>query len=108
MYLTLQQPQGASERLLGGAVVESLGQDFADFLLPEGTSWDVPLDGSSLAPVELPSRAVKRAAAPHPGRETTVVAAAVGSNAFAVSGMLTSRRGAMVANDMHLGVRRPQ
>jgi penicillin amidase len=107
MYLTLQQPQGASERLRG-AVVESLGQDFADFLLPEGTSWDVPLDGSSLAPVELPSRAVKRAAAPHGGgREIFVEPLQLGSNAFAVTGMLVSGRGAMVANDMHLGLRAP-
>ena len=107
MYLTLQQPQGASERLRG-AVVESLGQEFADFLLPEGTSWDVPLDGSSLPPVELPSRAVKRAAAPHgEGREIFVEPLQLGSNAFAVTGMLASGRGAMVANDMHLGLRAP-
>jgi penicillin G amidase len=45
MYLTLQQPLGATERWRADAV-DTLGLELTEFLLPEGTSWDAPLDGS--------------------------------------------------------------
>ena len=47
MYVSLQEADGLTERRRGNAR-EVLGQPLADFLFPEGTSWDAPLDGSSL------------------------------------------------------------
>jgi penicillin amidase len=106
MYLTLQQPHGSSERLRANAI-EALGQEIAEFLLPEGTPWDAPLDGSSLPTSELPGGFFRKAAAPRPNAETFVDLIELGSNAFAVAGTLTSGRAAIVANDMHLGLRVP-
>ena len=53
MYVSLQEADGLSERRRGDAR-EVLGQPLADFLFPEGTSWDAPLDGSSLPTPAMP------------------------------------------------------
>src|SRR3954453_6931565 len=63
MYLSLQEADGLTERRRGDAV-EVLGLPLAAFLFPEGTSWDAPLDGSSLPTPEMPSNGLRRAAAP--------------------------------------------
>ena len=54
MYLSLQEADGKTERRLGDAVAV-LGTPLAEFLFPEGTSWDAPLDG--LPTPEMPSAA---------------------------------------------------
>ena len=63
MYLSLQEADGLTERRRGDAV-EVLGLPLAAFLFPEGTSWDAPLDGSSLPTPEMPSNGLRKAAAP--------------------------------------------
>jgi len=45
MYLSLQEADGQTERRRANAT-EVLGQPMADFLFPEGTSWDAALDGA--------------------------------------------------------------
>ncbi len=105
MYLTLQDAHGLTERRRADAV-EALGQPLADFLFPEGTAWDAPLDGSRLARPALPVAGVRHAAAPRPA-ETAVEPALPGSNGFAVGGAISAHGAAIVANDMHLGLREP-
>ena len=105
MYLSLQEADGLTERRRGDAV-EVLGLPLAAFLFPEGTSWDAPLDGSSLPTPEMPSNGLRRAAAP-PVRSGEIEPVIAGSNAFAVAGRISSNGAAIVANDMHLGLRVP-
>ena len=63
MYVSLQETDGMTERQRGNAR-EVLGQALADFLFPEGTSWDAPLDGSSLPMPAMPATGLRKAAAP--------------------------------------------
>ncbi|WP_162815681.1 penicillin acylase family protein [Microvirga aerophila] len=108
MYLDLQEQDGATERRRGRAK-EALGQPLATFLFPEGTSWDASLDGSELSALAMPDRhAANRADAPiRADGEWAVETASFGSNNWAVGGTLSSRGAAIVANDMHLGLRVP-
>ncbi|HZI73684.1 MAG TPA: penicillin acylase family protein, partial [Gemmatimonadales bacterium] len=105
MYVSLQETDGITERQRSNAR-EVLGQPLADFLFPEGTSWDAPLDGSSLPTPAMPSTGLRKAAAPVT-RVGEVEPDISGSNAFAVGGALGSSGAAIVANDMHLGLRVP-
>jgi penicillin amidase len=80
MYLDLQEADGATE-LRRALAEETLGQPMATFLFPEGTSWDAPLDGSSLPLPAMPdSRAAKRADNLIPTAEDEVEVASPGSN----------------------------
>ena len=105
MYLSLQEADGLTERRRGDAV-EVLGPPLAAFLFPEGTSWDAPLDGSRLPTPEMPSNGLRKAAAPAL-RSSEIEPVIPGSNAFAVAGRISSNGAAIVANDMHLGLRVP-
>ncbi|MFM6989421.1 MAG: penicillin acylase family protein, partial [Arenimonas sp.] len=74
------------------------------------SAWDAPLYGLPEAAMELPAADavnLNTLNAPqlayHPGR----LSEAVGSNNFAVSGALTADGRAIVADDMHLGLRAP-
>ncbi|MBL9216525.1 MAG: penicillin acylase family protein [Opitutaceae bacterium] len=107
MWLDLQDSTGRLEQSLR-AVRLTLGQAGLDFFAPPGDSWDAALDGSQFAPPPLPPLRLRSAgeddraavlSADHPP--------AVGSNAFALSGAHTATGAAMLANDMHLGLRVP-
>jgi penicillin G amidase len=106
MYLTLQEPDGETERWRANAI-EVLGPALIHFLFPQGTSWDAPLDGSSLPTPEMPRVPVRRAAAPARDRSGGIEPLTPGSNGFAVSGSLTTHGSAIIANDLHLGLRVP-
>src|SRR5215204_2632752 len=80
MYLSLQEANGLTERRRGNAV-EVLGQPLTEFLFPEGTSWDAPLDGSSLPTAAMPASGLKRAEAPV-GRADEIEPAILGSKGF--------------------------
>jgi penicillin amidase len=80
------------------------------FLYPRGTSWDAPNDAKGVtAPLRVPTETELNV------RGTTANGAtaslerepSAGSNGWAVSGQLTSTRAALVASDMHLGLRVP-
>jgi penicillin amidase len=105
MYLSLQEAEGLTERRRANAR-EVLGTPLAEFLFPEGTSWDAPLDGLALALPEMPPHGLPPTAIPKVRRAESE-APVQGSNGFAVSGSLSIRSAAMVANDMHLGLRVP-
>ena len=106
MYLSLQEANGQTERRRANAV-EALGQPLANFLFPEGTTWDAPLDGSSLATPKMPSIGLKDAANLKPAVEGTMEPATPGSNGLVVAGAISSRGAAIVANSIHLGLRMP-
>jgi penicillin amidase len=107
MYFDLQEADGLTERRRAYAQ-ELVGAPLAAFLFPEGTSWDAPLDGSNLPMPAIPSsHATKRASSPAPAGGKSIETASPGSNNWAVGGAVSARGAAIVANDMHLGLRVP-
>jgi penicillin G amidase len=107
MYLTLQEPAGATERWRQNAS-QTIGPALTDFLFPQGSSWDAPLDGSVLPAPEIPATRVKKAARSSLDATGEPVEPPMpGSNGFAVGGQLTGHGRAMLANDLHLGLRVP-
>ncbi|PCI32676.1 MAG: hypothetical protein COB54_06160 [Alphaproteobacteria bacterium] len=88
---------------------QSLAPKLAEFLLPTKTEWDAPIqaDEQPWRPQDIPSRAVLK------DHNTTLTFLQTpdnpvpGSNNWAVSGDLTKTGAAMLANDMHLGIRAP-
>ena len=108
MYFSLQESDGAAEQRRGEAMA-ALGPAWTEFLYPRGTDQDAALDGSLLPapplPAELPEMLRSKAKAamrtPEPDQPMP------GSNGWAVDGTLTADGRAMVANDMHLGLRVP-
>ncbi|HKT95379.1 MAG TPA: penicillin acylase family protein [Paraburkholderia sp.] len=123
MYFDLQY--GQVRRVLSReALRERVPADLLAFLLPATSHWDAPLDGTS---AWLPPHAALPA--PPPWLRSTPSAAGVatqrlggvpgfvdgggaldamvGSNGFAVDGAHTAHGGALIANDMHLGLALP-
>lgn len=107
MYADLQDPSNQSELALERirAVVPPA---LYALLAHDGSEWDAPLVGAARGNAPLPDasqldlrtlKAVTGAAAED--------ADAVGSNNFAVAGALTADGRAIVADDMHLGLRAP-
>ncbi|WP_043289211.1 penicillin acylase family protein [Paraburkholderia oxyphila] len=127
MYFDLQYDQ-VTRVLSRAALRERVPPDLLTFLLPAISHWDAPLDGpgaSAPLPAALPaaappwlrsmSSATRGAAvaAELPGGVPGFVDAGgslnamVGSNGFAVDGAHSAHGGALVANDMHLGLSLP-
>jgi len=120
MFLDLQGGDGGYESQLG-LVHDLLPPPLADFLTTAGTEWDAPIVGTPRPtppipgpevfdlrkepPVDLPKAA---AAGPSPLlREDAPESPVLGSNNWAVSGAHTADGHALLANDMHLGIRVP-
>lgn len=122
MYRTLQGGLATRDRNRG-LMRDRLDPELVAFLLPPGNSWDAPLTGGPLpappppAPdeVALAPRPVRAAEAPVtqtvtqtvPQAPATAAEAVPGSNAWALAGAHTAGGGALVANDMHLGLGLP-
>ena len=120
MFVTLQDSDGEYEATLA-TMHDLLPQAMFDFLAPRGSEWDAPLVGEAFAVPPIPgpdvynlrATSARRRQRPIPGpsalgfEDGEREAAAVGSNGFAVSGQLTADGGALLANDMHLGIRVP-
>jgi penicillin amidase len=132
MFLTLQDGDGGYESTLA-TMAEVLPAEMFAFLAPRGTEWDSPVDGGAFALPPIPGadvynpREARRGRPPvgplPPTVDRTQVsdaargspwgidagerdAAAIGSNSFAVAGRLADGA-ALIANDMHLGIRVP-
>ncbi|SHE62183.1 penicillin amidase [Microbulbifer donghaiensis] len=109
MYLTLQSPIGKFE-LRDTAVAELLPQDLYEFYFPAGGSWDAPLIGDARGPVTLPETSIASLLG-----DDDVIAyqkfesddKVYGSNNWVVGGALTEHGGAILADDMHLGLNVP-
>lgn len=113
MYIDLQGGQQARDLARGWLREHSDAAQLA-FLLPEATAFDTTLDqGKALAPGPLPSRAPAwwGAAPAVPGAPVKLagldVTDSVGSNNYALAGSRSSTGAAIVADDMHLGLRLP-
>jgi len=109
MYFDLQyhELQSTLSRTL---LRQRLPDDMFAFLLPDASHWDAPLDQAASPAVKAPVLPVtapdwQGARAPSAAqREDTMI---FGSNSWAVAGPLSRRGAAMLADDMHLGLRLP-
>jgi penicillin amidase len=130
MYRDLQGRQTWLDSVLG-LMRETLPAELAAFLAPVGTEWDAPIEGDIIPMPALPGpdvvdlqRAKPAAAAaralPPPAGDALALqlglprAAAAdafdfarGSNNWAVAGAKSAHGGALVADDMHLGISVP-
>lgn len=107
MYQTLQENQEPREFARGWLAQRSTPEQLA-VLLPESSRFDVPIDTVSIpdsnasVPVEGPLWL---------GQPTTMNQRpphlAVGSNSWAIASSRSAHRGAILANDMHLGLQLP-
>ena len=93
-------------------VRDALPPALAALLAHDGSRWDAPLMGEPRGDAVLPGpEAVDLRALPSPDGAATGVTASEGivpgSNNFAVDGSLTTDGRAIVADDMHLGLRAP-
>jgi penicillin amidase len=108
MFVDLNGEEARHEVALAG-LYGSAPRQIADLLAPVGTEWDAPLQGLPAPAGPLPGPEVldlrREGAAPDPppGPERP----ARGSNCWAVAGSHTVHGGAILADDMHLGLRVP-
>jgi len=131
MYRDLQGGQARQESVLG-LMRETLADPMVDFLAPKGTEWDAPIEGEPIAIPAIPGPEVvdlrktrPAAAAAHLAEPDPFALAFAGlpvdfrpaslddddfvrgSNNWAVAGTHTAHGGALLANDMHLGISVP-
>lgn len=112
MYFDLQDATNGRELALW-RVRPHLPPALFDLLVRDGTRWDAPLLGDARGDAVLPDAAtLDLRTLPMPGADDTTASAAAGdlrpgSNNFAVAGDLTADGRAIVADDMHLGLRAP-
>ena len=117
MYLDLHGHGHDTRELDIARMRAALPAPLVDFLLAPDPDWEAPLTGALSRPPVLPGADVfDLRKGPAPATTTGSVAAALapalearhpGSNSFAVVGGLTDTGAAMLANDMHLGLRVP-
>jgi penicillin amidase len=131
MFVMLQDDDGSYEATLG-TMQEYLPPAMMEFLAPRGSEWDTPLTGPPFGLPPIPGADVYDLRSKRAGKRPVIVPQqldfervqrspgewpflqerndgeiAVGSNNFAVAGSLTADGRALVANDMHLGIRVP-
>jgi penicillin amidase len=125
MFLTLQDSEARRESGLA-AVYATLPAPLADFITSTASEWETPLVGGAHPVPPVPDASVfdvriaPPAARPSPSRSNADDGATLlaflsppaedddrGSNNWAVAGRLTADGGAIVANDMHLGLSTP-
>ncbi|MFZ7097069.1 penicillin acylase family protein [Luteimonas dalianensis] len=110
MYFDLQGGRNEHE-LRRWKAAAHLPPALRDLLAHDGSDWDAPLMGEARGDAVLPGpEAVDLRRLPFPGTDAPVALSDTGtpgSNNFAVAGALTADGRAIVANDMHLGLRAP-
>ncbi|QWP74673.1 penicillin acylase family protein [Lysobacter sp. K5869] len=110
MYFDLQGGDNARELALSRIQPHVPPALFA-LLTNPGSSWDAPLYGAPFGDAALPGPDqldLRKLPAPPPGALVPLpFLDEIGSNNFAVAGSLTQDRRAIVADDMHLGLRAP-
>lgn len=119
MYIDLQYHDGRRERTLG-LMKAVLSGDVYAFLDPKGSIWDAAIDGSQFTQAPMPIDAWPSASSfniDNKNRNNTKLANQnkdkyqgdhlPGSNSWAISGALSTTGSAVIANDMHLGIRVP-
>lgn len=120
MYFDLQGHQAPHELARGYLQEHSTAEQLA-FLLPTSSTWDAPLDAAAVSdpvaaiPATAPSWLTAPRTAhsqqarrePEPDAIPHELRRGIGSNNWALSGSRSSTGSALVANDMHLGIRLP-
>ena len=114
MYIDLQYQDGQRERSLG-LMKAILSADVYAFLNPKGSIWDAAIDNSQYQPSPIPTNAWPAASVTEttPSINTDIAVNRYqadefpGSNNWAISGKISSTGSAIIANDMHLGIRVP-
>nr|WP_298724029.1 penicillin acylase family protein [uncultured Steroidobacter sp.] len=115
MYLNLNDSSG-SEELMRLQLRDALPPAMFAFIAPLGTEWDAPISGGTIRSATIPGPEVfdlrdggPRSAALLAPRSTELLEEKnyVGSNSWAVAGSHTADKRALLANDMHLGLRLP-
>jgi penicillin amidase len=112
MFIELQDEEGQLESTLG-VLRDTLPPALFDFLAPLGTAWDAPLAGGPVTQPPVPGPEVlDLRKGPAPGlvpwrRASDREPLPGGSNSWAVAGGLTRHGGAILADDMHLGLAMP-
>jgi len=107
MFLDLSLDTARSEEVWA-LVRDNLSPALTALLLPRGNLWEAPLEAGLVTGVVIPDSLDLDG-----GYETATAVAApphhdtAGSNNFAVAGRLTGHGGAIMANDMHLGLGLP-
>ncbi|SDK17539.1 penicillin acylase family protein [Microbulbifer yueqingensis] len=106
MYLSLQSPIGKFEQR-DTALADLLPGDLYGFFFPEGGNWDAPLVGEARGPVSLPRTDIATLLQADDTIAYQVMESddqVFGSNNWVVGGALTEHGGAILADDMHLGL----
>ena len=120
MYFDLQGHQ-ANHELARGYLKEHSSVEQLAFLLPTSTPWDAPLDAAAIGEpaAAIPPLAPEWLTAPRGqttqharlqpalGQVPPELRTSIGSNNWALAGKRSSTGAAVVANDMHLGIRLP-
>jgi penicillin amidase len=114
MFIELQDEEGQLESTLG-VMRDTLPSPLFEFLAPLGSEWDAPLAGGPMrqSPPPGPEVVDLRAQASEPAAGSAWRRVAdreplpAGSNNWAVAGKLTKHGGAILADDMHLGLAMP-
>jgi penicillin amidase len=130
MYRDLQGRQPGQDSMLG-LMRETLPPALTAFLAPVGTEWDAPIEGGFIPMPAVPGPEVVDLRRAQPASATARVLPSLdpgvfafvgatigigppgdddairGSNNWAVAGMHTVHGGALLANDMHLGISVP-
>ncbi|MCC4604651.1 penicillin acylase family protein [Xanthomonas campestris pv. badrii] len=107
MYADLQDNDNQTE-LAAARIRAVVPPALAALLDHQGSSWDAPLFGPPQGDASLPdAAALDLRRLPHPPTTPHAEQTTPGSNNFAVDGTLTADGRAIVADDMHLGLRAP-
>ena len=115
MYLDLNDSDASSDRQRG-LLAATLPAEVFRYVYSVAPTWEAPIDGIVMAAEPMPGpealdlrhfRKELEQVAASAGRHTTAENSAVGSNNWAVAGTHTRSGAAMLANDMHLGLRVP-
>lgn len=109
MYFDLQDGENARELALW-KMQPHLPPALFRLLTHDGSRWDAPLTGRARGDALLPTAdEVDLRTLPFPARpgDAEPMPRVIGSNNFAVSGQVTRDGRAIVADDMHLGLRAP-
>ena len=107
MYADLQDPDNQTELALS-RIRAAVPPALSALLGHNGSQWDAPLFGAAQGDATLPEASALDLRTLHAGSSSAQAQAdAVGSNNFAVAAALTRDGRAIIADDMHLGLRAP-
>lgn len=106
MYLQLQKDTWIEEQRRG-RLAACLPRAWRTFLDPIASPWDSGLRGGRHSLPAIPVSAAPQAPVPEDREAPGYLRHARGSNQWAVSGERSPGTGALLANDMHLGLRLP-